>query len=269
MSGEYRNNLYRTVRGNRHQSNNLILTFSQPQMCYWRRLSKRSALSLNGTQTVQYLGDGESEDEEFTIDRSRDTNSTEITTRQNLKRGRESRKMKDSERDQRKPQTLSDKMSLTQSLLVRPLDDPDAAAYSMQQQSSEQMDKSSTSSQLLCYKRAEVLAFLLATGSLLLVAMSVTVACCWHQTRKLKQFRRSNLAGMANNFGCGASSSLQSLSSANSTSSSSALSSRIYNSNRQVQSVKQPFGASAFRQQSIGRHKERLLVLSLLQAPVI
>lgn len=234
----------------------------QPQMCYWRRLSKRSALSPNGTQTMQYPID-----DELYTEVAHFNSTTHGNDKQNVKRKREGRKMIDSQRDKEQI-NLSDKMSLTQSLLVRPIDDPDAAAYSMQQQAafSDQLDSNSASGQLLCYRRVEVLAFLLATGSLLLVAMSVTVACCLQQTSKLKRFRRSNYMEATNRSLCGPSSSLGSLSSANSASTA-----YLSNLNHlgQVGASKRPFGSALVHQPAVGRHKERLLILSLLQACVI
>lgn len=248
-------------------------------MCYWRRLSKRSTLSSNETQPMRYLEDEWEMDDESPPATGTSPNSTSDigNSRQNSKRSRRGRKMSDE-----KQQNLSDKMSLSQSLLVRPLEDPDANAYTMQQQeqsspSSGQLDKSPTSGQLLCYRRVEVLAFLLATGSLLLMAMSVTVACCWQQTNKLKRLRRSTEVATSRGLCGGASSStLSSFSSANSTSGP-AYSVNQTNLNHHHSLVAASSGrarrlsdsTSSIRQPPLmpnhNRLKERLLIMSFLQ----
>lgn len=208
-----------------------------PQMCYWRRLSKRS--TSNGTQPDGLmLGDdfvGANEDFMAFDDRDSSANSSdnsplhltttlnyhqmdeEVPARAEGERKRSARQLRkldlssDSEMDTTKKDKsvgskekggkeqpvgqISDKVSLFQALEVRQEREPSALysheAYSLSDPMSDPADtlKGSTGRDLLresmrssseiCYQRAELLAFMFTGVSVLLVAICISVGCCW------------------------------------------------------------------------------------------
>lgn len=85
----------------------------------------------------------------------------------------------DQTKQQQPEKNLSDKISLFQALEVRQEREPDAAPYFS---SSHLMDGTPNelggSSGQMCYRRAEVFAFLFTTVSILLAAISLTIGCC-------------------------------------------------------------------------------------------
>lgn len=131
-------------------------------MCYWRRLSKRSV---------------DNNDFEYTDDRS--LAYTNNSSEQPL---------------------VSDSLSLFKALQVRhePAEPEKARRRAQQMQ---EIYAEDDEAQLVCYRHAEVLLFMLTSGSLLLLMVSVAVTCCW-RIRKLtrNQFERNRLKG-----GCGSS----------------------------------------------------------------
>lgn len=102
---------------------------------------------------------------------------------------------------------VSDKVSLFQALEVRQEREPDAEPYSSYSlladsahAGSHPTDRSGgeqSNNSLQCYRRAEVLAFLFTAVSILLVAISVTVGCCWRAASLRVQDRNSKLAAAA------------------------------------------------------------------------
>lgn len=213
-------------------------------MCYWRRLSKRSA--PNGTQIVDNDFDAANDEDFMTLDDqnlSKNSSSLYLTTTLNYKQldeeggeevsagrtnskrsGRKLRKLdKISEdeqasiglkdrattptptsrkdklangnREQQQAGQISDKVSLFQALEVRQeretgsiyshdayvppdalLDQPDALTGASGR---ELLTDSTRASSLMCYRRAELLAFIFTGISLLLVAIGVSIGCCW------------------------------------------------------------------------------------------
>lgn len=206
-----------------------------PQMCYWRRLSKRS--TSNGTQLDgQMLGDdfGAANEEDFMAFDGQDSSANssdnsplhltttlnyhqlgeEVPPRAEGERKRSARQLRrldlsnENEMDTTKREghkqkggkeqaigQISDKVSLFQALEVRQEREPSALysheAYSLSDSLYDQADtlKGSAGRDLLresvrtssevCYQRAELLAFMFTGVSVLLVAICISVGCCW------------------------------------------------------------------------------------------
>lgn len=139
-------------------------------MCYWRRLSKRSV---------------DNSDFEYTDDRN-------LTDQAN-----------DSGRV--KEPVISDSLSLFKALQVRQEPVEPARARQRAQTLQEMYAEDEEPQQLVCYRHAEVLVFLLTLGVLLLLFCAITITCCLrlrkfsrahqHQSHQKQQFCHSRLAG--------------------------------------------------------------------------
>lgn len=180
-------------------------------MCYWRRLSKRSA-------NESHLLDGATYDK---LDQLEETDPTQVITTtstffpgdqqpgeilsshranrtgkrrlRNLDFGANESGEEASAASREKPPrqhksksipappgSISDRVSLFQALEVRQERDPEVASYSTGGSLSDSDGEplSGDSNSLMCYRRAEVLAFLFTAGSVFLVAISITIGCC-------------------------------------------------------------------------------------------
>jgi len=193
-------------------------------MCYWRRLSKRYASndtiledqrtnygeipdpigdsSYVTTTTAMYYPDSGTPPSSETSRQRSGRQSRKLDSTRDLESGREigDRNARRASSAVQRPQTgqLSDSVSLFQALEVRQEREPDAAPYSSYLESGlDQADASDTigskSNSNLCYRRAEVLAFFITTFSVLLVAISVTIGCCW-RTATIRMRDRKRLA---------------------------------------------------------------------------
>lgn len=138
------------------QSNHSTLSQLQPQMCYWRRLSKRSVDEF---------------DYEYT------TNSSNVA-----KHGGDNG-------EQQQP-VISDSLNLFKALQVRQESEPMRIRRQMRDVYAED-DKAA----LICYRHAEVLIFLTTIAALLVLVVTVAVTC-WIRIRKLtrSQFQHNRLA---------------------------------------------------------------------------
>lgn len=171
-------------------------------MCYWRRLSRRSAndtlLADNRNELTYEDGrfDPVSANEEDYDERLETGSSTTTTTTRPNGSRRAARKLKadgakTAQSNPSKEESTSESVSLFQALEVRQergggensfarstsssaprrasrVDDLDEDLYAAADEQTNQM----------CYRRAEIFAFLLTVGSILLAAISVTVGCC-------------------------------------------------------------------------------------------
>lgn len=189
-------------------------------MCYWRRLSKRSAhhnesrfLASDGADEFVY-GNNTTEEPparltEFNFTAtttSTEPSTTTVRATSRLGRQRRGRKMPEEREQGKKSPTqaessngnLSDKVSLFQALEVRQERDPNSAASTMnpyedrlvhQQMTYNQQQYESESGglqQLVCYQRAEIFAFLFTVASVLFAAISVTIGC-YYRASSLKR----------------------------------------------------------------------------------
>lgn len=158
-------------------------------MCYWRRLSKRSTNS-NSTQFLSTDEGDEADDEDgtdFSLATGQETTLKPTTTTtasttadshsSSRRQGRKQRLSAAAEQadSAKSAGQMSDTVNLFRALQVRQERDPDAAPY----YALEPTEVAASREGLLCYRRAEVLAFMLTTVSVLLVAISVTIGCCW------------------------------------------------------------------------------------------
>lgn len=238
-----------------------------PQMCYWRRLSKRSANSNETTTTTttpngypmlgstqaQYQDDFSSQEfstnDEIKVDDAQMGNKTanlslesrRVANKRQLRmlnlglgdaesqsnnaaagvqlsgtlksdklvKGRsKSATATTTEKSPISSGQISDKVSLFQALEVRQEREPENAPFSSSYSSNGNhitaLDEStffnnsafidsmstSTSSSLTCYRRAEILAFLFTTISIILVAISISVGFCWRAANLRKMQRQ-------------------------------------------------------------------------------
>lgn len=133
-------------------------------MCYWRRLSKRSV---------------DNNDFEYTDERAPLGNLTQ-------------------EREPTKP-VISEGLSLFKALQVRH-EPVEPAKARLRAQQLQEIYAEDDEAQLVCYRHAEVLVFMATTGALLLLVLSVAVACCLRIRKMTKlsgQFKHSRLGGGA------------------------------------------------------------------------
>lgn len=197
-------------------------------MCYWRRLSKRSASHSNESTWEQLhgpasgdsfsdqdndgdglgqfdlgaygndattIGSGKSIRFNLTTSTSTSTTTTEPSTIGRKSGRRVARKMRAGEQDdasnnvngggKQRHENLSDRVSLFQALEVRQEREPDnlpvpysydeAAIKSSSQLSNGERD---LAPMFMCYRRAELFAFMFTVASILLAAISVTIGCC-------------------------------------------------------------------------------------------
>lgn len=136
---------------------------SQPQMCYWRRLSKRSVDNF---------------DYEYT------TNSSSSSSSGSGKHT-----------DEEKP-VISESLSLFKALQVRQEPEPSRARQDRQlQHRTRDIFAEDDKAALVCYRYAEVWIFLITIASLLALIITVAATCCW-RFRKLSrsQFQHDRLA---------------------------------------------------------------------------
>lgn len=220
-------------------------------MCYWRRLSKRSAanetlaqhhvshFNLLDQEALEYQDADSWNPEEFNTGQSAVLESSPQVALVNLSTKGASRQLRklnldaqdvtetnkhNSESSRSDTSTtlrpasgqISDKVSLFQALEVRQEREPDAAPFSSSYSSFTGRDAifsadnnpgrrsslSSDPSQDLCYGRAEVLAFLFTAVSVILVAVSITVGCCW----RVANLRRDQILNRQDKATMGASS---------------------------------------------------------------
>lgn len=175
-------------------------------MCYWRRLSKRSA---NGTAAGSLTYDGHQYDEIPVADWEGQDERNSNESRANLHHSRRKSRAIDwktkqpaigvaSEPNTGKP--LEERVSLFQALEVRQgrghdLDNqPTNSSYTSQ--SAQVSEGPNLSSSLLCYRRFEVLGFLFTTGSVVLAAICLTIGCCW-RAASLRRLQTAKLAKLA------------------------------------------------------------------------
>lgn len=169
-----------------------------PQMCYWRQLSKRSAdygdsVSTNDTEfmldTVE-PADARSGrvDGEFSVWSPDESHSAQPKTS-----ARQARHMRADEpratTDERKAMPISDSVSLYQALEVRQEHDADFAtgSYDLQRPKTDASTVDHQTAQLICYRQAELLAYLFGLASIVLVAVSVSIGCCWRASQMRKR----------------------------------------------------------------------------------
>lgn len=136
----------------------------KPQMCYWRRLSKRSV---------------DNNDFEYTDERAAlggnvsNSDANSLATQQ--------------------PPIISDSLSLFKALQVRhePAEPSKARRRAQRMQEIYAEDEEA---QLVCYRHAEVLVFMTTTGSLLLLVLTIAITCCF-RIRKLTrgQFKHNRV----------------------------------------------------------------------------
>lgn len=185
-----------------------------PQMCYWRQLSKRSTdyaqMSTNETDFLLDLEpDGSRtttttttrfDEGEFNIwsDAGADAHSSESSEKLPARQGRHMR-LEESARDQGQLQTnaskpiatptISDSVSLFQALEVRQEHDADSFAsgsYDLHPRKESSTIDHQTA-HLICYRQAELLAYLFGLVSIILVAVSVSIGCCWRVSQLRKR----------------------------------------------------------------------------------
>lgn len=220
-------------------------------MCYWRRLSKRSASNesrLTHDEFNEMLATGDLEEgvEPTTISTTmRYQNQPDggganpeepIKIVSKASSRRRLRKLdlgsdddENSTKTTQKPKTsatqstgqISDKVSLFQALEVRQeRADPDPtrpySSYSTFEQPLDVGELTSSGTptsqaNLMCYRRVEVWAFLFTALSVILVAISVTVGCCWRAANLRKRDRKllssTPCLSSANLSSCGSSTS--------------------------------------------------------------
>lgn len=163
-----------------------------PQMCYWRQLSKRSAdySEFNITETgeslyrpteidtIQQQVDGE-----FTVWKDEDEKRKGLAARQG-------RNMKGKDNEKRNNSVIADSVNLFQALEVR--QNPESELSGNIYDPLGPTKEPSTvdpSEPLVCYRHAQLLAYLFAIASIVLVALSVSIGCCW-RARELKNHRK-------------------------------------------------------------------------------
>lgn len=116
-------------------------------MCYWRRLSKRS------TEDFEY---------EYQLNTTDASNST----------------------FDYKPPVISDSVNLFKALQVRQESEPTSAKTTRNVQ---EVFAEDSEAQLICYRYAEVVSFLVTIGTLLILVCSIAIACCLRVRRLSKR----------------------------------------------------------------------------------
>lgn len=189
-------------------------TACPPQMCYWRRLSKRSAagnssLQLGNQQDEHYYNslDGFEQDQQATTTSSSTTKAPEQRRTKSARRTGRTMSTSTKKPDDDggvKEGSLSDRVSLFQALEVRQeRDSADAAAYSLDlpknynHLTGSALSGMNGDDSLMCYRRAELVAFLITAVSVILVALSVTIGCCWRAIRLRRRDRKKLISARA------------------------------------------------------------------------
>lgn len=202
-----------------------------PQMCYWRRLSKRSTNSstpdLADADQDDFLtqvdedSDDDADNDKLPEEATDQTGSEFITSLVNANsRGRVRSASTTTERpaskvarrtarklaDKKEP--LSGNMTLYGALEVRQERDPKQdAPYSLSQQRQQQQllqpDPSQLeelldehTGQLRCFRRGQVYGFLFTGISILLAAFCVTLGCCWRASTLRRRLEERKLGSM-------------------------------------------------------------------------
>lgn len=165
-------------------------------MCYWRHISKRSIddLSMSFNKTDHLLGQTGEVDGEFNLGSDNEQVRPKSSARQ-------SRHMKTDDEsksnDSSKITTISDKLNLFQALEVRQDHEGDLGAKSYEFSPSKESSTIEQTAPLMCYRQAELLSYLFGIVSILLVAISVSIACCW-RARELKRLEKLDDRAIAN-----------------------------------------------------------------------
>lgn len=164
-------------------------THLQPQMCYWRRLSKRSADDFE----YEYTTNSSSSNSEL---QDADSDSLAIS---------------------HQPSVISDSVNLFKALQVRQGPEPSSQKQRLDSASFERdVFGQDNEAQLVCYRYAEVLVFLLTVGGVLVLICTVAIVCCLRARKLTRNHFDHNRLGARPSSGSGSvSPSLASLCEAN------------------------------------------------------